>query len=529
MANVKLPPRQRMINMMYIVLIAMLALNVDKHVLKAFHLMEKNFISSAESYDQKNNLQMAGFLQLVNKEEEKARPYYEAAKEAQKISSDFDTYIATIKTDIEEMYNGRIDVEEGQEGITPLKTPEGMEKHARLFMVENKGQKAKELQSKINETRDKLLNLLKPQGDELFVDKNLYNQAAQANLLSAEEPVQTGVSKQSWASINLEYQPAGALLANLTQYQNNAKALEADVISKLIYGVNQSSHIIDELNAAIIPQSNYVMEGENYKADVMLIATSSSAIPKITMNGSNLESMDAGVGKINIRASGIGAKTVKGTIEVADPKTGKPTLYPYEHTYQVFKPVATVSADAMKIVYVKLDNPMGISVPGFSAADIKVTASSGATISGGNGRYKVSADGSTRKISISVSAKGRSMGTTEYKVRQIPEPRAQLGGVRNDGRAKLIGELKAQDRVLANLGEGFAYDLPFQVTSYRIILDSRRGVVTRQVSGNLIPTDIRQKISTMKSGDRILIEEVKARNTAYGITKNGSPATYTIR
>ncbi len=529
MAQEKLAPRQRMINMMYLVLIAMLVLNVDRHVLKAFHLMEKNFISSANSYDQKNNLQMAGFLQLVNKEEEKARPYYEAAKEAQRISSDFDQYINTLKTQIEEMYDGRLEEEEGEKGITSLKTPEGIEKHAHLFMVKDNGKKAHELQAKINTTRDKLLKLIKPDEKELFVNDTYYKQALQANLLNAEEPEQNGVTKQTWASINLEYQPAGALLANLTQYQNNAKALEADVISKLIYGVNQGSHIIDELNAAIIPQSNYVMEGENYTADVMLIATSSATVPKITMNGTSLETMESGVGKINLRAQGVGEKTVKGTIEVADPKTGKPTLYPYEHTYQVFKPAATVSADAMKIVYIGLDNPMSISVPGFSAADISVTVTNGATISGGNGRYKVEPTGSTKTISISVSAKGRAMGTTVYKVREIPEPRAQLGGLRNDGRAKSIGPIRAQDRILANLGEGFAYDLPFTVTSYTIILDSRQGMVRRPVTGNLIPADIRQRISTLRSGDRIFIEEVKTRNTAYGITKNGSPATYIVR
>ena len=121
------------------------------------------------------------------------------------------------------------------------------------------------------------------------------------------------------------------------------------------------------------------------------------------------------------------------------------------------------------------------------------------------------------------------MGTTEYKVRQIPEPGAQLGGLKNDGRAKSLGPIKIQDRILANLGAGFAYDLPFVVTNYRIILDSRRGVVSRQVTGNLIPADIRQKISTMRSGDRIIIEEIRARNPEYGITKSGSPATYTIR
>jgi gliding motility-associated protein GldM len=530
MAQVKLPPRQRMINMMYIVLIAMLALNVDKHVLKAFHLMEKNFISSASSYDKKNDLQMSGFLQLVNKEEEKARPYYEAAKDAQKISAEFDRYIEELKTEVIALYNGRLEEEEGEDGITSLKTPEGIEKHANFFLVQEKGKRAKELQAKINSTRDKLLALLKPDSRELFVSKKYFSMAEQANLLQANEPENTGITKATWATINLENQPVGALVANLTQYQNNAKALEADVISKLIYGVNQSSHIIDELNAAIIPQSNYVMEGENYQADVMLIATSSAAKPKITMNGNSLNSMEKGVGKINFKANGIGEKTIKGTIEVADPKTGKPTLYPYEHTYQVFKPVATVSAEELNLLYKTLDNPLSISVPGFSAADIKVTATGGASVNGINGKYNVKVSGTARSVDVTVFAKGKNMGTTTFRVRDVPPPDAMLGGIKNDGRAVSRAELCAQNSLLATLGDDFAYNLPFRVTSFRFIYIPKRGdFKSAEGTGNTLTPLMKSAMCGAQSGDRFLIENITATNSQYGITKSVAPMNLVVR
>ena len=527
MANVKLPPRQRMINMMYIVLIAMLALNVDRHVLEAFHLMEQDFNSSSMSFDRKNNSLMNQFSKAVNDDEAKAKPYYEAAEKAQAISKEFNAYISSIKKDIEEMYKGRAANDDNETGLPALKTPEGMEKHANYFMVENDGARAKELQTKINTTRDRLLDLLKPGDQQLFVDLTKYNEVQAANLLDAEEPRSNGSVQKSWASTHLEYQPAGALMAMLTQYQNNAKALEADVINKLLLGVNSSAFIIDELNAAIIPKSNYVMAGETYTADVMLMATASNAKPTITVNGAPLAAMEGNVGKIEIPATGIGEKKISGTIEVADPKTGEPRIYNYEHNYQVFKPVATVSAEAMKILYVGLDNPLSISVPGFSASDVQVT-SNGARISGGNGTYKAKVDGSQKKVSITVQAKGKPMGTTEYKVRKVPEPRSQLGGIRSDGRGKTKGALCAQDRILANLGEGFAYDLPFTVTSFTIILDSKMGTVSRTVSGNRIPADIKQKICKLKSGDRIFIEKVKARNSEYNMTRNAAPTMIVV-
>ncbi|MEN8695997.1 MAG: hypothetical protein ABF317_01740, partial [Bacteroidia bacterium] len=367
MAKNKLSPRQRMINMMYIVLIAMLALNVDRYVLEAFHLMEQDYTASSISFDRKNASLMNTFQKIVVEDEDKAKPYYEKAQEAQRISAEFNAYLTQVKAEIEEMYDGRAENELAEAGLMALKVPEGMEKHAYYFMVEDDGKKAAELQEKINSTKDQLLNLLKPNGDSLFVDESKYNEVLAANLLKAEEPKNTGTAAKTWASTHLEYQPAGALMAMLTQFQNNAKALEADVIEKLLQGVNSSSFIIDELNAAIIPQSNYVMAGETYKADVMLMATASNAIPTITVNGSTLNTIEGNTGKIEIPATGVGEKKVSGTIEVKDPKTGKPKSYTYEHTYQVFKPVATVSAEAMKILYVGLDNPLSISVPGFSA------------------------------------------------------------------------------------------------------------------------------------------------------------------
>lgn len=530
MATTNLSPRQRMINMMYIVLIAMLALNVDRHVLKAFHLMEKNFITSAESYDKKNAVQMAGFAILADEEKEKATPYYEAAQNAQRISSEFDLYIEDLKSEIIELYDGRLEEEEGEDGLTSLKSPEGMEKHAYLFMVKEKGKRAKELQLKINSTRDKLLDLLKPAEDKLFVDSTHYYEAKQSNLLDAKEPATTSASKRSWASINLEYQPVGALIALLTQYQNNAKALESDIIGRLIRGVNSSAHIIDELNAAIIPQSNYVMEGEKYTADVMLIARSSSAIPKITMNGSPIQEMNGGVGKIDIVASGVGQKTVSGEIELADPKTGEPSFYKYEHKYQVFKPVATVSPTKMNLLYIGLDNPLNISVPGFSAADINVSTSSGATISGSNGTYKVKVDGSKRKVHINVTAKGRSMGSTEFRVRNIPEPEIQIGGVPNDGRARSASELCAQNRILASLGKDFAYDMQWRVTKFQFIYVPRRGnAIPKNGNGSTLTREMKDLICHAQRGDIILIQNVKAKDTRFGNIKSVPPMTVQIR
>lgn len=530
MAKKKQTPRQRMINMMYIVLIAMLALNVDRYVLDAFHLMEKNFTSSAEQYDFKLSSQMSQFSAMLSDDEMKTKPFYEAAQEAKDVTQEFDSYIEDLKQELVTMYGGREENEDEPTSteLNALKTPEGLEKHANYFMVKEKGKKGIELQRKINETRDKLLALLHPKNSKLFVDENDFNQAKQANLLNASDE---GLEEnKTWTSTYLEYQPAGALLAMLTQYQNHAKALETDVIDKLMKEVNGTSFIIDELDAAIIPKSNYVMEGENYVADVMLIATTSGNNPKITTEGGEEIFMDGNVGKIEFRASGIGQKKIQGTIEVPDPKTGEPKKYNYEHEYQVFKPVATVSADAMKVLYKSLDNPLSISVPGFSTSDISVQASNGARITGSNGSYKVDVTGDVRKVEVSVFTKGRNMGTTSFRVRNVPAPDAMIGGIPNTGRAVSKQQLCAQSNILATLGQEFAYDLPFSVTSFRFIFQPRNAPArVIPVNGSRITPQMKALMCNARSGDRVFIEKIVAKNSQYGITRDVPPMMVVVR
>lgn len=529
MAEKKLSPRQRMINMMYLVLLALLALNVDRHVLNSFHHMEQNFMQSSLNYDQRNNDQMTLFQQMLKDDEVKAKPYYEAALKAQTLSTDLTDYLESVKQEVETLYNGREEADDG-ESIGPLKTPEQMEKHANFFITKDRGKRAKELQDRINQTRDELLSLLLPGIDSLFIDDATYNRVRMSNLLNADDPESKGIDNKTWASMNLEYQPAGALMALITQYQNYTKALEADVIRSLMTGVNAFSFSIDQLDAMIVPRSNYVMAGEDYTADVMLVATNSTTQPTIRLNGDILDSVSNGVGKVRIRASGVGVHEVTGTIEVMDPKDRTTKEYTYQHEYQVFQPMATVSAEQMKLVYVGLNNPLSISVPGYSAADISVTCSNGGRISGSNGQYKLNVDGSQRKVKVFVSAKGRPMGTTEFRVRDVPAPRIQLGGISNFSRALSPPQLCVQQQIFASLGAEFAYDLHWRVLHYRVILQPKnRPAVSEDVTGSAITSRVKQMMCNAQRGDRIFIENVKAVERDYGLERRLDPIVINIR
>ena len=163
MAGGKLSPRQKMINMMYLVLTALLALNVSKEILKSFHLMEVSFNKASENLDGKIKGQMEGFAEQAGNDP-KLKPYYNKAVEAETITNDFVSYIESIKTDLIEKTGGRQDFDDGEEGAAyeaELTGMDNMEVHANYFMVDNadgakeKGWKGKELEAKVMETRSK--------------------------------------------------------------------------------------------------------------------------------------------------------------------------------------------------------------------------------------------------------------------------------------------------------------------------------------------------------------------------------------
>jgi gliding motility-associated protein GldM len=538
MAGGKLSPRQKMINMMYLVLIALLAMNVSKEILKSFFYMEQSFVSASKNIDEKNANTMNAFAKKMDENAAKTRPYFERAQKAQQITDEFVKYIDDQIAMVENFYEGRAEPEEGESGLTPLIAPDQMEDHARYYSELEKGKNGKELMERINSTRDKLLELLKPDPKDTLIkikDLTLYNAALAASQLHAENETKgKGGDKGGWIAENITHQPAAGLVALFARIKNDAKNLESDVLTKLAQQIDATDYKFDKLDAKVMAKSNYVMAGENYEADVLLVASNSKGAPKIMVDGMEapLDIVD-GVGKLSIPASGIGIKNFAGKIIVSGPEGDKE--FPFTGDYQVFKPAATIAATEMNLLYVGLNNPMSISVPGFSASDVQVSSSGGITLSNqGGGKYNAKVDGSAKEVTIRVSAKDKdgkvtNVGSEKFRVRRLPNPTAQLGGLPNDGLPKQKAAIAAQPRLFATMGQGFAYDLKYNVTQYRFIFAPKRGEA-RIVNGSgpLVNGQMKSLINGARKGDRIIIEGIKAREASYGFNANLSPIVITV-
>lgn len=501
-----------MINMMYLVLIAMLALNVSREILKSFHLFELSFINANRSADKLNKETLYAFKAKFENEKTrvKTEKWYALARQAHQISTDFTDYVEHVKTEIISKGGGRVKPEKGETGVTELTSPDDMENHAFYFAEEGKGN-GRKLKARINATREQLLKLL----DSVRNGPAIINSLRQSTRLRADDPKQTGSEIKTWENVYLENAPLAGVATLLTKTQNDCKSLEADVLNVLSENITIASIIHDGQKAIIIPESRYVMSGSAFRARIALATFDKTAPQQIIVNGKPID-VNEGLGEYIVPASGTASHRIEAKIETIDPATGKPAYIEAEPIeWSSFQPSATISADAMNVLFVGLDNPMSISVPGVTPENTFVTASNGVTLTkNGSGRYIARANDKFNSTVIAVSVRMqdgsiKKMGETVYRVRLVPQPKLKIGNLSSGVYPK--SRLMMQTSVNAVLENFYFKDVRFTVFRYKaILLSGRNGLDIRDCESN-DPSVFRALVQKAKSGETIYIDFAKAR------------------
>jgi gliding motility-associated protein GldM len=517
MAGGKISPRQKMINMMYLVLLALLALNVSKEILKAFHLMEVSFENTKTNIDDKNNLVQQQFETSLEQNRKRTEEWYNKALEVRKISKEFCIYIDSVKNHIETQAGGRKEPEPGSDTTNKyareLASPDQIEKHANYF-DEGSGKQGqgKILQAAIEKARKDMLAVLKHPKIDTSVVANLEKNSA----LRAQDPPKEGQKQVSWASMYLTHSPLAGVTALLVKIQSDAKNLEAEVLNELLKQIDAQTIKFDAVEAKVIAESSYIMAGSAYEADIVLMALNTTAQPKIVVNG-NVIPVEGGKGKYRVTAPGsAGVHKVDGYIEVEGPDGIEQKKFSTE--WQSFQPAATISADAMNVLYIGLDNPISVSVPGFRAEDVQAVMTAGTgtlTKAQGTGKYVAKVQrvqGSKTKITANVKmpdGTSRKMGEMEYRIREVPNPEPMFGSLGSGAHAK--GALLAQRTLNASLGSGFAFEgVNFRVTKFAALLVPKTGQARMiPVSGNSLQA-VAAVVNAARAGDKLIIADVEA-------------------
>ncbi len=490
MAGGKETTRQRMINIMYLVLLAMLALNVSDTILDAFKNINDSLDTSKNNVNTSINQLFSAFENSKLKEEPaRAQPIYARAQQAKATADELNNYIEGIKKQFTEAGDG-IDPETGD------LVNRSNQDIAQNIMINKK--EADKLKAKINATREKLISLLDPA-----------DRAGVAFSLEAKDPARK--RKGNWQETYFgEGTPLTAAMTILTKLQTDTKNAEAEVVKKLFGNMDKAQVNLDQFAAVAVAPTSYVIQGQPYTAEVFLTASDSRSTPDITVNGSKL-SVKEGKGTYTGGTSSVGQFTWVGTIRVRQTDGQVKEYKTQPQTYQVAKPSASVTSTKLNVIYAGIANPFTVSAAGFPLESIKASISGG-SMSGSNGNFNVNVPGSLvgSEVSINVSAnnagKTVSLGSQKFRVKGIPTPVAKVGG-RAGGDVASV-QLKSETEIEADLDD-FPFDVKFKIQRYKVtIIKPRSDAVTIAGSGGSFAGAVKGAINSVTPGTRVFFEDI---------------------
>jgi len=500
MASAKESPRQKMIGMMYLVLTALLALNVSKDILDAFVIVNKGLENSNLNFTERNEKLYAEFDLAKTVDPVLVTPNWKKAQDAKKESEQLVAYIDELQ---KQMIIETEKVEKSVADTLQMQNIENKDKydiptHIMIGDSEDGSKGAsRELKNKLIKYREQLTGYILP-ADRKTVKVDI----------NTDDPA---TSEENWELYNFYDRPLVACLTILSKLKNDVKNSESLVVDYLLKETDGEVMKFDTVAAKVVPQSNYVLLGDEYKADVFIAAFSKTKKPEITI-GENLKlDVKNGLGKYTVKADKEGIVDYEGMIRITSAK-GKESVFPFKSQYIVAKPSLTVSLDAMNVMYQGLNNPISISVPGIPTEKLSVSASGGTLIATGSGKYNVKVSGGT-KVDLNVYAtmdngEKKNMGTMSFRVKQIPKPKAKFGEITDSGNMSKSAA-NAQQGLIAQY-ENFIYDIPAKVTSFKMVVFTANGSYDLFSNSNMLTPEMKQQLQLVKKNSRVMFEEIQA-------------------
>lgn len=543
MAGTKETPRQRMIGMMYLVLTALLAMNVSKDILHSFVVINKGLETTNENFQQKNQSIMDEFRAQMAFDPIKTRPHYQNAQTVESLSAELNDYIESLKKHLigqtggydesapDSLYQlGNVDSKDNYD--IPTEILIGSEP---AFPKEGEFS-ALELKSKINTYRESLVQVFDPGSDADVIHK------ISEDLKLNEVPDPEG-KMESWEVGNFYHLPLAACITNLSKIQSDIRNAEADALSELYENITGEDYNFDTIAARVIPRSSYVLLGEEYEADVFLAAFSRTEQPEVLLGAFEEESgafsasdsleVEEGLGHMAVKTTREGFQKYEGMIKIKK-RDGSTKEFPFASEYLVAKPSLTVAPTAMNVFYKGIANPVEISVPGVANENLSVRMTGGNSIrQKGDGLFEVNmVPNSPRDVEVVVTAtltdgSQREMGRRKFRAKQLPTPFASIGGVSTSGRMT-NNELISKQGIRAQYGDDFQFNIIPVVTKFKVSTRYRGSQIGPRVTGNRWTQEVINIIEALPAGTQVIFEHIEAEGPD-GIPRPLSPIVITIR
>jgi len=499
-------PRQLMINIMYLVLTALLALNVSAEIFNAFKMVNHGLEESNSSLD-KSNADLPQLIKDGSKKKKEYEKWGELASQPAQIADEFSEYIENIVNDlIDKTGDNNGSVGDGDYVIKgnkkKLKGVKNKDVTTRMLVNEGLGG---EIREKILETREKFLALIDEEDKAGIINKltlDIDNESWQA------------AKKTSWEEFTFKQMPLGATQPIFTKFINDAKSSENAVLNYMLEKVGTDKTVVlDKFTVSSAPKKSYVIKGEPFETDVFMSASASAESNtdiSISVNGKGLTVDKDGVAKYRAVPATVGIKKYTAVVNMKNPVTDEIQTFKKEFEYEVGERSCNVSAEKMNVFYIGVDNPVAVSAAGVPSAQLKVSASgSGINMSKvGGSKYNVTVS-KPGESTITVSGGGLQSTNFKFRVKRIPDPVAKLSKYKGGPIAS--GIFKAQAGVIPTL-EGFDFDAKCKIMGFQLVRIAKRQDAEIALNrGNRFQGDAAGLVSKAKPGDRYFFEGVKAK------------------
>lgn len=510
----RMSPRQRMINLMYIVLTAMLALNVSSDVLNGFSQVQDGIHRTNLNMSARNEVQFRYLEDIYSRNPAKAGVWYNRGVELRKRSESLYNEIETLKNAIARAADGE------NADYHDIKNNDDLEA-ASVTMLNPATNRGRKLRGDIESFRGYVTGLIADSAKK----------AAVVEMLSTKVVNRPGeVGPTVWEQKMFENMPAVAAVTMLTKLQNDIRQAESEALSSLITNVDIGDVRVNELNAYVIPNSNMIIRGGKYSANIVLAAIDTTQRPVVYINGSRLNNSN---GLYEFVPGSTGTHDFSGYIEVAR-GDGSVDKRPFKSSYTVIEPMATISPTMMNVLYAGIANPISISVPGVPMNAVSATMTNGTLTR--NGDLWVAHPGKVGTesvISVTAQMDGRSMnvGSMTFRVRKLPDPTVYLpvkDGAGNTVHYKGSPKRISKAALMSAEGLGAAIDddilnVSYTVVSFSTVMFDQMGNAIPEVSdGSRFSSRQKEQFKRLKPGKTFFISDVKAKGPD-GITREISP------
>ena len=510
-------PRQKMINMMYLVLTAMLALNVSAEIINAFKTVNNSLLNANKVATEKNNLIYKSFQDKLSdpNSAERARLWKPKADEVKLIATDMNSYLEQLKTDLKT--EAGLKTEDGEEVFRF----DNLEAATRL--MENKG-KGKELLKKLTDFKERILKILP---DSSATDKKVIADFMKTLPLNLDPPKSENKGNKDWTSAYFRMTPAIAAVTILSKFQNDVKNSESQLVDYFHRQIGEVKVVYNQFEPLIGTSATYLLPGQELQVNAGLGAYSKDVVPDIFVNGTKVP-VENGLGTWKTIVGGPGTGTVNVTVKYKDPLTGLEKSIDKPISYTVGSPTgAFVSAEKVKVLYIDLPNELAVSGGNVGDEKVNVSIDNGSLKKVGAGRY-IADPATPGKAIVTVNSDGK-VSKFEFRVKTVPDPIAMVG--RNKGGPIPAAEFKAQAGVRAEL-ENFVFEgVNFTVSSYTIYAVGGQNFkeapgIRPGVSGNLFDS-VRDIINKCTPGTTVVIDEIRASGP--GGSRKLPPIVFNLR